>query len=453
MTNISLDSHNRSNPASPRSAVTVLNLLLAAIIIYIPYQNHYPVVIDIKGLNLINTMFLFALLMILVRKSSTESPTPLKGIFLSFFAVLTLSFLIGQLYDGSRMPEDLTALKSGIFYMLFYFLFYHGVRDVKSIRFLLGAILFVTLIVSVHAFRQALDYGLGVYNESRRAGGPFAVDSSGSNLAAAFFVIFVPLFISLALYRKSAVTVRLAALAFGIFGVFAAFFTYSRQAYFILAILLLLRMLRGHLFLGVLLTMAILNYDVWVPEGVVDRLTMTEQTDEQGEKKLDESTESRFIIWEGASQMIAERPWGIGLNHFPREMGRYVPGYNKFDAHNGYILVTTEMGVQGLIVLVILLGSLLNLSRKVEQVNTSEEAKSLGTAFQISVIAAILANLFGSRFFNGEVMGNFWILSGLVARYYTLELERQTALVPPPVNAVQGLSIQSAVVDKRQSKS
>jgi O-antigen ligase len=190
-----------------------------------------------------------------------------------------------------------------------------------------------------------------------------------------------------------------------------------------------------------------------VPEGVVDRLTMTEQTDEQGEKKLDESTESRFIIWEGASQMIAERPWGIGLNHFPREMGRYVPGYNKFDAHNGYILVTTEMGVQGLIVLVILLGSLLNLSRKVEQVNTSEEAKSLGTAFQISVIAAILANLFGSRFFNGEVMGNFWILSGLVARYYTLELERQTALVPPPVNAVQGLSIQSAVVDKRQSKS
>jgi hypothetical protein len=403
----------------------LLNVLLAAIILYIPYQNHYPIVMDIPGLNLINLLFLGAFVLIMLRHGHTESPTPLKAHFIWFIVMLILAFFIGQFYDGSRLDADVQALKTATFYMLFYFLFFHAVRDVKDIRFLLGTMLFVTLVVSVQVFRQALDYGIGVYNESRRAAGPFSKDSSGSNLAAAYFVIFLPLFLGLALHRKSAMVVRLLSLLFGVFGVFAAFFTYSRQAYIILALLLSAQAVRRNLLVGIVLGAAVISYDSWAPEGVVERIEMTEQaTDEGGQEKLDESTESRFILWEGASKMISERPWGVGLNHFPREMGKYVPGFNFFDVHNGYLLVAAEAGVVTSLILITLLIRLFFLGRRVEKLANSEDSRVLGNTFQISVLAAMLANLFGSRFFNGEVMGNFWILCGLVARYYTLELER-----------------------------
>lgn len=406
--------------------MSALNLLLAAIIVYVPYQNHYKFVFDLPGLNLINLMFLGALVIVLLRHSRTESPTPLKGHVVWFIIMLGLAFLVGQFYDGGRIDADAQALKTAIFYPLFYFLFFHAARSEKDIRFLIGALMFVTLLVSLQVFRQALDYGFGNFSESRRAAGPFAPDYRGANLAAAYFVIFLPLYLGLFLHKKSALVVRLSSLAFGVFGVFAAFFTYSRQAYIILALLLSIQAIRRNIFFGVLLGIAVVTYESWVPEGVVQRIEMTEAADpaETDEKKLDESTESRFILWAGALTMIAERPWGVGLNHFQREMGKYVPGYSHFDVHNGFLLVATETGVLGAIVLVTLLIRLLFLGRRLEKLSDAEDARVLGATFQISVLAAMLANLFGSRFFNGEVIGNFWILAGLVARYYTLEVQR-----------------------------
>lgn len=403
--------------------MSALNLLLAAIIVYIPYQSHVPLGLGIPGLNLTNALFLTALVLILLRKTPTESPTPLKGNFVLFIATLVLAFFIGQFYDGSRLDVDAQGLKNCVFYILLYFLFFHGVREVKDIRFLLAVMLAITFLVSLHVIRQALDYGIGNYSETRRAGRPFAADYRGANLAAAFFVMFLPLYFGLAFHRTMALRVRLASLVMGAIGVFAAFFTYSRQAYIILAVLGLIQAVRHNLLIGVFLGLMILSYEVWVPEAMLQRIEMTNQAPEESdEAKLDSSTESRFVLWTGAAKMIAERPWGVGLNRFAREMGKYVPGFFHFDVHNGYLLVAAEAGVISAIILITLLIRLILLGRRIVSSGDSEDARALGKAFQISVLAAMLANLFGSRFFNGEVMGNFWILAGLVARYHTLQI-------------------------------
>lgn len=403
--------------------MNVLNLLLAAIIVYIPYQQHFPLVLDLKGLNLINLLFLAVVLILVVQKAKDKPPTPLKWHFVFFFVALTLSLLIGQVYDNSQFANDLTALKTNIFYMLFYFLYYHAVRDARSIRILFSTLMFVAVLVSVHAIRQALDYGIVAYSETRRASGPFAPDYRGANIAAAYFIIFVPMFFSVFLLLKSKPFYRLITLGFSVLGVMAAFFTFSRQAYFILAALFLLQASRRNILLGLMLGVVVLGYETWAPDSVIERLNMTEETNSSGEQKLDRSTESRFIIWEGAKQLILERPWGIGLAHFPREIGRYVSDYQNFDAHNGYVLVLTETGFFGLFTLIIIFFGLLRLGYKVTKLDASEESTLFGATFVVSVIGAMLTNLFGSRIFNGEVMGNFWIFAGLVARYYTMSLE------------------------------
>jgi O-antigen ligase len=427
-----------ASAAEPESAplqpvLNRLNLVLAAIILYIPYQFHFPVSLDVMGLNLTNILFAAALLMVLARKARPAAPTPLKWCFVFLFAMLAASFAIGQMYDDSRFFDDLTALKTAVFYLLLYFLFYHGVRDLRSTRFLFGAILFVTFVVSLQAVRQGLDYGAISFSDSKRAAGPFAKDYVGANLAAGFLIMFVPLFFAVAVVCKSRPVARLVALGCTLLGIFAVFFTFSRQAYFILPVLLLLLGARRNLWLGLLVVLALASYESWVPSSVIDRILVTEQTDSHGEKKLDESTESRFIIWAGAAQMIAERPWGIGLNHFKREIGRYVPAYDNYDAHNAYVLMTTEAGPLGVASMVILLLGLLYLGIRVDRLGISEDSRLLGSAMVISTLGVILANLFGSRIFQGEVTGNYWILAGMVARYYTLEMERSAGRAGDPV--------------------
>jgi len=411
----------------------LLRMLLIGMIIYIPNQTQFPIEFAIKGINVINVMFMWTLFLLIRRNIHAATPPPLKFPIFFMFFVLLQSFVIGQFYDSSIMMEDFTALKNMIFFMLLYFLYYRAVQDVQTIRMLFFVILLVTFVASIQGLRQALDYGIASYNETRRVAAPFGWGVSNANRAAVFFVIFLPLFASVALFYRTSAKVRLVAYGCLGLGVFVVFFTYSRQSYFILAALALFLTLKKNWLVAILIGVVLLNYEAWAPDTVVERLQSTEQKEQPathvegaGEGKYDESTESRLVIWAAAGELISERPWGIGLNHFKREIGTYAPRYKNMDAHSNYVLITTEAGYLGPVALVILLIALFALGWRTERLNDSVEAKVLGVAFTVAVIAVAMGNIYGSRFFDGDVMGNFWILTALVARYGSL-LKEQAA--------------------------
>ena len=419
---------------------TLLRLLLVSIIIYVPNQTQFPSEFEVKGLNIINVLMGLTLMIMWLQRDRlrTLSPgteaatTPLKGSFAFIFVVLVLSYCTGQVYDSSEWANDLTALKNIIFFMLLYFLFFHAVRDENTILLLFLVILFVTFMAAIQGLRQALDYGIAAYNETRRVAAPFGWSFTNANRSAVFFTIFLPLFAAVGLFYREKRWVRVAAFACVGLGIFVIFFTYSRQAYFIVAMLALLLTLRKSIFVTALVATALMTFPYWAPETAVARLESTTQGEQSAttnsappkegepEGKYDESTESRFIIWEGAGQLIAERPWGIGLNHFKREIGTYAPRYKGMDAHNNYVLFTTEAGLLGAASMVTLLIGLILLGRRVEKRDDSDYSRILGVGFTISSVAVCLGNIYGSRFFDGDVMGNFWILAALAARYSVL---------------------------------
>jgi O-Antigen ligase len=414
------------------------NILLAIIIVYLPYQLHFPIVFDVKGINFINLLFFFALLPVLMRKEKSQTSTPIKWNFFALFGLLFMAFVVAQVRDGSRIADDLTTLKTYIFYPLFYFLYFAAVRDVKTIRFLMLTILFVTALISLQTMRQGIDYGFGEYSHSKRAAGPFGKDSRGSNAAAAYFVVFVPLFVAAFLQYRLKLYER-AIVAGAIFlGVFATFVTYSRQAYVILSAVFFLHAMRRSVVIAVLIVLLVLSYEVWAPATVITRIQMTEMTDESGEKVVDESTASRFLLWEGGMQMLSDNPLGVGLAHFPIEIGKYVPEYSNFDPHNGFVLITAEAGFLAVPVLLLLFGGLFSLGWRLSRFKKIEDARFLGGAYMVAVVGVIASNLFGSRLFNGEIMGNFWILSALVARYLTIlkvklpQMPAQATVEPQP---------------------
>ena len=107
----------------------IFTAVLVAVVLYMPYQQHYPLILPIKGLNIINVIFLGLLAAVLMRPEKARSRTPLKGRMIFLMAMATLSFLIGVLTDSSRFEDDFTSLKNNLFYMLFFFLYYHAMRD------------------------------------------------------------------------------------------------------------------------------------------------------------------------------------------------------------------------------------------------------------------------------------------------------------------------------------
>jgi len=87
------------------------------------------------------------------------------------------------------------------------------------------------------------------------------------------------------------------------------------------------------------------------------------------------------------------------------------------DAHNSFVLMTAEAGVQGLLAFVVVLVGLMGLAVRLIRAARDDEARALAYGYAVSVVCLVLGNLYGSAFFSGEVMGNFWALSGLVARH------------------------------------
>ncbi|HET9578074.1 MAG TPA: O-antigen ligase family protein [Usitatibacter sp.] len=416
-----------------------LDLLLAATIVYLPYEQHYQLVLPIKGLNAVNVIMIVLALVVALRKHDrVAAPAPLRGRFLLFFLALAVSFTIGQVYDNSRFVDDATYLKNSIFYMLFFFLFYHAAGDERSMRAMWGALMLTILLVSVQGVRQALDYGIATFNPTRRVTGPFGQGSVfGANMAAGFFVIMLPAALMVVLAGRSRPWLRLMGVACVLLGVFATFFTYSRQAYFALAALFVIAGIRRSLAFAIFAAVLAASYQLWVPDSVIQRVDSTEQVSASGDATLDASTESRFLIWQGALKLFSERPWGIGLDQFRRNIGAYVPDYSGFDAHNGFILVLTECGVPGLLAFLWLLLGLWQLARRIEKLPDAT-SRLYGNALSMAVLGVACSNLFGSRIFNGEVMADFWVMAGLAARHY-VEATRQRAApqeaTPPAVVA------------------
>jgi O-antigen ligase len=410
-----------------------LRVLLAAMIIYLPNQLRFPPLIELKGLNALNLLFIAALILMMRKGLKANAPTPMKGPIVFLFIMVTWAVIAGIASDASSWVEDLTQWKTYLFYPLLFFLFYHVASDKREIRWMFALVLFVAFVACVQAVRQGLDYGIGNYNETHRASGPFGMDYHDANRASAFYSIFVPVFLAVALfapYKRRLLTLA-ATLCFAL-GVLAVFFTYSRQAFFILALTTSLVALRRSLLVAVVVGLAIANYQAWAPEGVSDRIAMTDTSEFEGERKLDESTESRFILWQGASMLMADSPLGIGLNHFKRRIGQYVPPQLAgYDAHNNYVLIATEGSLVAAIALVLVLLRMLWFGFRMH-LDSDGETRMLGICYAVAVVGVAASNFYGSRFFDGDVMGNFWILSGLVARHYVL---RQQELAAPLIGS------------------
>lgn len=84
-------------------------------------------------------------------------------------------------------------------------------------------------------------------------------------------------------------------------------------------------------------------------------VTFLSEGSEQYRGIRETSLAERRAMLQASLRMFQEHPWtGVGLAHFPLEVGRYVPGADGFYAHNTYAAVLAETGLLGALVFVTL---------------------------------------------------------------------------------------------------
>ena len=412
----------------------LLRLMLAVTIVLTPNLLYLSSNAGIPGLNPAN-LLLILLLVALAFSRPWDGPQPARGALtpplLFWFFTLTVAFMVATTTLPIDLMNDVVHLKNIVFYPLFYFVYRRCRQDLNGTRQLIYLTMAVAVAAGIDAALDGLSFDIGTYSDTQRTAGPFG-EKNASNRAGAFYAMFLPLLFAMAIFLRGRKRWRLAAIAGCVILAFAIMVTFSRQAYLIALVSIALLLLRRHVAVAVLIAVLAVPAAALLPDAVVDRVTATEQYDAVGAARLDESTESRFRIWAGAWKMWKDHPAGVGLNRFPYYIGNYSEDATR-DAHNIYVLMLAECGPLGVLAVLWLLWRLLRLALATRWSGGPEdmEARALGIGFTVAILAMALGNVYGSPLFDGLVMGNFWILCGLLEHYTLLKRHAAVAAQHP----------------------
>lgn len=404
----------------------MLRLLLACAIILLPNAMYVAIGAGIPGLNFSNLLFLVLLGALAV--SPKDSMPAVRGTgyltppLLLLFIALGFAFLITQI-EGSTDPlADATRLKNAIFYPLFYFVYRRSRMNLRGTRQLILLVLIVAVGAGLQAIAQGMQYGFGHFVETQRAAGPFG-DITMANRAGAFYAMFLPMLAAIAVvFQRKAI--RVTALVGCVLLATAILFTYSRQAYLIALVGMLVLLMHRSVLAAILAGALLLGSVTLFPQSVVERVQSTRQVTAAGTTAVDPSTGRRMEIWDGALAMWSDHPAGVGLGRFSSTIGEY-SRHSGRDAHNTFILVLAEAGPLALAAMLWLLWRLWRLALRIGRAApiNDVETRALALGFKVAVLSMALSNVFGSAFFHGLIMANFWVLCGLLERYAALKTQ------------------------------
>lgn len=391
--------------------------ILGCLLLYLPLLGKLQFNVA-PGVNLV-TMFLLALVL---QKQDDPAPhgeyeSAFRGLLYAWIAICVWGFVLGL--SGNIPFLELTVLLKRWLDPVFACLLALRIVKQEDRRFVLACVLLGYVIIGVQGLRHGLDYG-----DKVRIGG--LLDQP--NDLGAFLAMYAPLALMSALFLTEG-RIRYALLGGVVVGSWALLFTQSRAALIGLPVgilTLLFRSGRGGLgVLGLVLAGTIWLFPEVLPEQATARFATTyvEKSLPGAAVELEESAASRMNIWKGAIDMIADNPLGVGFAQFQREIGSYVKFKNEArDAHNFYLLVGAELGVGGLLLLILLVRQVLSVSWAVSRHVTDPLIRSLGIGMFACVLTTVVVNFFGSRMMTLQVSTYFWVLAAILVRAYDCQL-------------------------------
>lgn len=121
------------------------------------------------------------------------------------------------------------------------------------------------------------------------------------------------------------------------------------------------------------------------------------QTIETNESEMDYSSQCRILAWKAALSMASDYPLGIGAGNFTRYVEQYNPDIPGKDTHNTVFRCLAELGIQGAIVLLLLISNafriLSKMRKNIDQLPNKGEFIWHVYALRIALIIYIVAGI------------------------------------------------------------
>jgi O-antigen ligase len=167
---------------------------------------------------------------------------------------------------------------------------------------------------------------------------------------------------------------------------------------------------------SLMIVLLVANFSLIVPQRVVDRVLFTfggERPQNDDEVKVDASSGERLLFWRLAWELFKERPYGYGATTFP-QLNAAADGIPK-QAHNIYLQFLVEQGLQGFVVLLVLVVTVgVSLWRRYRR-SSDEYTQALALSLLGWWVAHAIAHFFVNPFFNVQIIGQFWMMFACLA--------------------------------------
>ena len=313
--------------------------------------------------------------------------------------------------------DQLVELKRWFSYFALFFIYSHAIDDKNLAN---KVLLFIALGYSLETFYTLKD--LLVHGRERLYGSL----GNPNELGTYFSIFWVIVWVAICDLKKQSWLSHLLKITLFV-AVFCLLRTLSRGSYLaLIATFLTYAFHRSKkLFVVALLSIILLFvfYNTLLPDFMVNRInqSFTVESFDGGYQtgrniQLDEGA-SRVVFWKSGLKMFADHPvLGVGFNQFPhwlvtygREYGLTIP----MNAHNMFVKMLAEQGIVGILAFLWLLWNGLR-SASVLISSTEPSYRRLGIAFKVIIVGFIVSMMFGDRFFQGALVGNYFILAGIV---------------------------------------
>lgn len=154
----------------------------------------------------------------------------------------------------------------------------------------------------------------------------------------------------------------------------------------------------GHLMLATGIVVVVVG--VAVPATVWDRLSGIRQlasTETIADADTEGSAAERYQIQKTAWRIFIDHPFlGVGLGAYPQANARYAPELGPKDTHNTYLNLAAEVGLPGMAIWCMLVGSVLRFAYARRKAAPSSDLATQQAWMERALWAYLIAALFGS---------------------------------------------------------
>jgi O-antigen ligase len=335
--------------------------------------------------------------------------TPLNRPIAYYILVCVASTLLGALFGRLDLKTGFLYVLKYFEYVVIYFMVANYFRDRKQMKTFVWVMLLTCLIVSIISMTQI--------PQGERISAPFEGKVGEPNTYGGYLVFMMSIATGLALMEES-FRDRLVAFLLVILFSIPLLYTQSRSSYLaaIPAVLSFLWLSKRKQWIPLVLLLVALLLPFMAPKVTKDRVSYTftqgigrPDTVTVAGVQLDTSTSARIQSWGEAIRDLAQHP----------VLGFGVTGYGFVDAQ--YVRVAAETGFVGLLLFLLLLGTILRESYRVFKASHDPFDKGLVIGFIAGLTGLLFHAIGANTFIIVRIMEPFWFIAAMVMMIPSLE--------------------------------